>query len=184
MRKKMKELNLFNFYYQTKEMNILLQFKGALSQEILLEMSDMINKQSNFAKSIKSSFSVFVELSQNIMKYSSEKEIIKGDEIGVGIILFIEEDKIYKIYSGNSILNINKEGIINKLDKIKSATHDELKTMYKEQRRKGPEENSRGAGLGFIDIARKASSVDYEIRKVDKNNSFLIVKVVINKESE
>lgn len=180
----MKELNLFNFYYQTKEMNILLQFKGALSQEILLEMSDVINKQSNFTKAIKSSFAVFVELSQNIMKYSSEKELINGEEIGVGIILFIEEDKIYKIYSGNSILDSNKENITNRLDTIKSANQEDLKIMYKEQRRKIPDENSKGAGLGFIDIARKANFIDYQIHQVDQINSFLIIKVEINKESE
>ncbi len=34
---------------------------------------------------------------------------------------------------------------------------DELKALYKEQLRAEPEEGSKGAGLGFMEIARRAS---------------------------
>ena len=34
---------------------------------------------------------------------------------------------------------------------------DELKALYKEQLRAEPEDGSKGAGLGFMEIARRAS---------------------------
>ena len=43
------------------------------------------------------------------------------------------------------------------LSRIREMSKDELKALYKEQLRADPEEGSKGAGLGFMEIARRAS---------------------------
>ena len=148
------DIDLFQFYKQIKDQNILLSFKGTLSQEILVEMGTFIKEQFSVDKKLKKIFSVFVELAQNIMHYSAERAVRKNKDIGKGIILFTEAKDFYTIYSGNQVKNDNINDIQNQLDTINDADLDTIKQMYTEQMRKPREDGQKGAGLGFLDIAR------------------------------
>jgi hypothetical protein len=58
-------------------------------------------------------------------------------------------------------------------------SRDELKVYYKECRKKKKTDSVKGAGLGFIDMARKSSRpLDYSITPIDGENSFFTMKVV------
>ncbi len=182
----MTEFDLFDFYQKVKDMNILLQFKGAVSQEILIEIGEMINHHcKQYPTEIQKSFSVFVELSQNIMNYSAEKEVINGKEIGVGLLVFTEDENSYKIYSGNQILNNNISNITNKIDIINQSDCSTLKEMYKKQGKEPRNNKAKGAGLGLIFIARQSKSqIGYTINKINKDISFLELNVKIMKRGE
>ena len=183
---KMKKNELFRLYRRMKDMNILLLFKGALSQEILLEIGDLITRQmERFPSEIQKSFSVFVELAQNIMKYSDEREIQGDDDVGVGIIVFTEDDDSYKIYSGNRIKEEDRKIIGKRLTEINNADDDELKAIYKEKRKLPLDDTERGPGLGLIEIARRSSgSIDSSINKTDNGKYFLEMIVTIKKENK
>jgi hypothetical protein len=57
---------------------------------------------------------------------------------------------------------------------------DELKVHYKEQLRAEPEEGSKGAGLGFMEIARRASKpIEFDFTEVDADHSFFALKATI-----
>jgi hypothetical protein len=177
-------MNLLDFYKLTKEKNILLSFKGALSQEILVEMGNLIKSHLSMSKKIKKIFAVFVELSQNIMHYSDEKEYVSDISVGVGIILFIESDDTYIVLSGNLINNDKVESLRTRIENLKNLTQDELKNLYNEQIRNSRESESKGAGLGFIEICRKSdSNVNCEFFPYDDNNSFFTFVVNISKDS-
>ncbi len=176
------EFNIFNFYKQVKDENILISFKGALSQEILVEMGDFIKGKVSMDRKIKKIFAVFVELAQNIMHYSIEREIVEKRTYGIGVIIFAEDDKCYNIYSGNLIGGEDIKKVCEKLDYINSLTPDELKEVYTEQRKKPHENGSKGAGLGLYEIARKSTGrIEYGISKFDDKDSFLGLKVQILK---
>jgi hypothetical protein len=179
----MTKFDLFDFYQNVKDMNILLQFKGAVSQEILIEIGEMINHHGKqYPLEIQKSFAVFVELSQNIMNYSAEKELVNGKEIGVGLLVFTEDDTSYNIYSGNQLLNENIEKLTSSIDTINQANTSILKEMYKEQARKPRNSLSKGAGLGLIFIARQSKSkIGYKINKINDEISFLELNVKIIK---
>ena len=178
----MKTLDIFDFYNQVKDQSILIEFKGVLSQEILIQMSDNITQKITIDGKIKKIFSIFIELAQNIMKYSAEKEPVNGKNIGVGIILLTEGESYYNVYSGNLIENENVFPITNKLDLINAANESELKNMYKEQSKKPLLPGPKGAGLGFIEIARKSTNqIKYQIKPINEQFSFLIIIVKIDK---
>ena len=161
---------------------VLVEFKGSLSQNILIEISDIIIKRVAVDKTIKIIFAVFVELAQNIMHYSAEKDIIDAKEIGVGKIVFSEHEDYYGICSVNHILNTNHEKLTKHIEKINSMNQDELKSFYKESRRRNTDNESKGAGLGLIDIARKSKNIlEYSTKLIDKNTSFLSIKIKIRK---
>lgn len=55
-----------------------------------------------------------------------------------------------------------------------------MKRHYKEQRRLPAGSDSMGAGLGLIDMARKASrALEFDFRKLDDENSFFTLKTTI-----
>ncbi|HHC24848.1 MAG TPA: hypothetical protein ENK58_05450 [Desulfobacterales bacterium] len=59
-------------------------------------------------------------------------------------------------------------------------SQDELRKYYKEQRRKKPDARSKGAGLGFIEVARKAGRpIAFDFRKADGDFYFFSIKTVI-----
>lgn len=176
-------MDILNFYQLTQEKHILLSFKGALSQEILSEMGNLIKSRLSMNKKIKKIFSVFIELSQNIMHYSSEKEQIGDKEIGVGILLFVESDKTYNIISGNLIDNDKVDKLKLHIDKLKAMSQTELKEAYNEQIHKSRNSDSKGAGLGFIDICRKSDgNINYEFSPLDNKNTFFSFISQISKE--
>jgi hypothetical protein len=57
---------------------------------------------------------------------------------------------------------------------------DELKALYKEQLRAEPEEGSKGAGLGFMEIARRASKpIEFDFADIDSTYAFFALKASI-----
>ncbi len=178
----MLEFDLFNYYNQVKGHNILISFKGALSQEILVEMGDFIRNKITIDKKIKKIFAVFIELAQNIMHYSAEREISGNKSYGVGIITFLEGYDNYTIYSGNLIDKEKSSILREKIMSINSMTDEEKKNKYNEQIRKPADESNKGAGLGLLEIARKsAGKIDFCIDDYNDKHSFLVLSVKISK---
>lgn len=159
-------------------------YVGPVSQGILEEIGESV--RSSIDTGVDSSigekvFSVFVEQVQNIMKYSSEVEKLDDQkEIRSGISIIGEtKGKIYCV-TGNKISNEIAENISVKLDKLKLMDKTELKIFYKEQMRKEPDPGSKGAGLGFIEMARKSSEpLEYHITKIDDLYSFFALKTIL-----
>lgn len=174
--------NLYEYYKQMIGESIILTFKGALSQEILVEMGQLIRNHLSFNKKIKKIFSIFIELSQNIMYYSAEKEIINNKQIGVGIVVFTEASDAYTVYSGNAVKNSDVNSIIQKIETVNKLSDDELKSYFRDERRAASKPESRGAGLGFIEIARKSEeAIKYQICEINDDESFLSLAVRIKK---
>lgn len=179
----MASFELYDFYHQVKNNDILISFKGALSQDILVQMGEFIKNQLSVSKKLKKIFSVFVEMSQNIMHYSAEREIINDKEVGVGIILFIELDDGYEVYGGNAVNKSQADNVREKLDIINTLNKEDLKDLYHRQRKSPTEFGSKGAGLGLIDMARKSSgNIFYKITEMDDKLSFLELSVKFDNE--
>lgn len=180
----MEEFDLYDYYKDNKNNNIILSFKGAVSQDILVEIGQIIRNKFGVDKSLKKIFAVFVELSQNIMHYSSERVINPrdGKDVGVGIILFKEYDDTFMLTSGNQMKNSSRDRVVEKINRINELNQEQLKELYKEQRRKPQEDESKGAGLGLIEIARKSSdNINYKITEIDDENSFFVMNVKFKK---
>lgn len=183
----MLNFDLFEYYTNNKKNNIILSFKGAVSQEILVEIGSIIRNQYHIHKQIKKIFAVFVELAQNIMHYSKETEYSAREEreVGVGIMIFSENDDYFYITSGNLLDKEKGEKVVNKIEKVNQFSESELKEYYKQQIRKPQEDDSKGAGLGFIDIARKANQkIEYDLAETPDGDSFLVINVKFKKEKD
>ncbi|MGE5342375.1 MAG: SiaB family protein kinase [Candidatus Omnitrophota bacterium] len=181
----MPELGLFEYYQNMCKRNIILDFQGAISQDILVGLAELLKSKFSLVSGhspVKKLFSIFIEMAQNIAFYSSERIYSENHhkDIGVGIVMVTEKSKCYTVISGNMVQRSTISKIQDHCMKINGMTPDELKQFYKERIKLSRKVGEKGAGIGLIDIARKSGSpIQYNIIPIDDFNSFLILSVKV-----
>ncbi len=179
--------NLYALKEDFSKEGIFLSFSGPISQDLMVELGATLKQKMKLEEAGKSTvlrvFSMVVENAQNIIHYSAEKfskEPEDEGELSLGIIAVGYENDRYFVLCGNMIENEKVERLRGKLEKLKTMDREELKQYYKEQRKKKPEEGSKGSGLGFIDMAKKSSKpIEFDFKKIDDKVSFFSVEIVI-----
>lgn len=165
---------------------ILISFSGWLSQQLIVEYGEAVKmylEAENRSKNeIVHIFSIFIEQTQNIKNYCSNKSASPAcDRIAQSSIVTIGKnaDGSY-ICSGNLIENEDVSGLIARIESVVKLDKDGLKQLYKEKLRQSLPDHASGAGLGFIDMARKATlPLEYSATKVDDQLSFFTLKAVV-----
>ncbi|MGA9046275.1 SiaB family protein kinase [Sulfuricurvum sp.] len=165
--------------------NVIFCYNGYLSQEIIVAVSSMIKgKLSSDETKMGISQKVlymFVEQAQNITRYSPD-QIQNPDQASMSygsVAIGTEDDKFY-IMCSNRIEKTKVAALKEKLDLISSMSPDELKALYKEKMRSEAEEGSKGASVGFIEMARKSSEpIEFDFLEDDETYDNFTLKVVI-----
>jgi hypothetical protein len=177
---------IYNLHQLMVTNKIILVYEGEFTQEItksVLAMAERNMESTGEEETIKRKvFNVMVECLQNICKHSDENPEIYNDNEGA--IFMIGNDKnAYTIISGNPILNENIGTLKERLEQINSLDKDGLKSLYKEIITTGNLSEKGGAGLGFVDMARKSGNkLEFSFDAIDGNHSFFSLRTVINKE--
>ena len=153
----------------------------ALKQKLTIDDAD--------TKTLRSVFAIFVEQMQNIIRYSAEKahqalppasDAGALKEIRYGILTIGREGDDYVVCAGNLVQRPTSTRLKERLNKIRRMSKDELKALYKEQLRADPEQGSKGAGLGLMEIARRATQpIEFDFADVDDEHSFFALKATI-----
>ena len=121
-----------------------------------------------------------VECLQNVVKHA---DAFKGDGTNKSAIFMIgkKEDE-YIIMSGNAIKNENINSLAERLDSINNLDKEGLKSMYKDIIKNTSISEKGGAGLGFIDMARKSGNkLDYKFFEMKEGISFFCLKSTVSK---
>ncbi len=175
---------IFDMHQKMLENNIILVYEGEFTQEItksVLAMTernmDSLGEESSIKRKV---FNVMVECLQNIVKHSEEYTAGKK-LVNTAIFMIGKQDDAYVITSGNPVKKVNVEELGNKLDQINNLDKEGLKTFYKEIIRSGSGLTDKGgAGLGFVDMARKSGrKLEYNFYSLDDEYSFFTLKTTI-----
>ena len=178
--------NLFALKKELAQQGIFFEFSGPLSQTLLAEMGDILKQKMKLedasSPTILKVFSMVVEQTQNIIHYSAEKMGMLGEsrqDLSSGIIAVGMEGDTYFVITGNLVDNNDVDHLKSK-SVLATMNAEELKNYYKEQRRLNPDDRSKGAGLGFIEMARKACKpIEFDFVPVDDRFSFFSVNAHI-----
>ncbi|MCP4347285.1 MAG: hypothetical protein GY795_17375 [Desulfobacterales bacterium] len=181
--------DLYGFKKDLSREGIFFCFSGPISQNLVTEIGAILEQKMSLEKASKSTilrvFSMVVEKAQNIIHYSAEKFLEENvydddEELSLGIIAVGYEDSHYFVLCGNIIKNDNVIKLQKKLAILQEMSKEELKKYYREKRKQGPDEGSKGAGLGFIEMAKRANKpIEFNFKKVDEDFSFFSMKTVI-----
>lgn len=168
---------------QFNEQGIMICFNGPFSHSIIEEIGTAVKRylESQEVKkdAIMDVFAVYIEQTQNVKEYLARK----GFPLQLSnsaIITIAKKDDKYAITSGNIIDHHDTAELVDRIERINSLDKDGLKRLYKEQLRRKIPPGSTGAGVGLIDIARRASGkLSYVIDKIDDSFDFFILAVGI-----
>jgi hypothetical protein len=182
--------NLYQFREALTQRGVYFSFTGPLSQTLMEGLTVILRQKMQLEAVrmpiIKNVFAVVIEQAQNIIYYSAERvqrgslETGEPEEYAVGTLIIGHDGAHYFVLSGNLIETKNVDKLKQRVLPLRTMTKDELKQLYKEQRRKGPEEGSKGAGLGFIEMARKVSKpLEFDFQEIDETMSFFSIKALV-----
>ena len=105
-------------------------------------------------------FSTFVEMAQNIIHYSADSltpSSLNNGELRHGsVCIRREEDGSFLLLCANPIESLMAEALRVKLNALRSMTLEEIKQAYRQTLREETPEGSKGAGMGFLTVARDA----------------------------
>jgi hypothetical protein len=87
----------------------------------------------------------------------------------------------YFIQTGNVMENKSVDYVRDKIDYLNTLDKQQLRQYHKEQTKNGiPHPESKGAGLGLIEIARRtASKIEYELEPMDNELLYFTMYVAI-----
>ena len=180
------ENNLIELQKVLRNCGVLITFSGRFTQEVIEELGDAVKKYlETDATSLNDTynvFSVFIEQTQNIKNYSAKKfSSPLGEQIAnSGVVVIGKSNMGYFVSSGNLVATQDVKTLVNQLEEIKQKDKAGLRKMYKEQLKKELPEGSSTAGLGLIDMARKACQpLSYSIVKVDEEVQFFSLQVKV-----
>ena len=181
--------DLYHLKTELNEQGIFFCLSGPVSQKLVTDIGAILDQKMSMENAGKLTvlrvFSLVVEKVQNIIHYSDEKALAEDaesseDALSFGLIAVGYHDRHYFVLSGNMIRNDKVNRLREKLHRIQGMSKEELKHAYREQRRKTPEEGSKGAGLGFLEMAKKASKpIEFTFKHLDEQMSFFSIKTTI-----
>lgn len=168
---------------------IFLSYGGFLTQTLIAGMTEALEKEAEYhelkmgvANNI---FTIFIELSQNVMNYSKSRNLNSKEVKSEGLIVVGKDDSgNYYIHSQNIVAQEDKDKIKPKLEEIVTLNRDEIKKKYRELRRSGKDSHGKGGGIGFYEVAKRSDEIKFNFKEInaDKYYFHFISKVNINKE--
>ena len=180
---------LFDIRSTLRAQGIIFAYSGYVTEAVLSGVGEAIKQKLTIddadTKTLRSVFAVFVEQMQNMIRYSAEKVPNSAleppfIEIRYGVLTIGREGDDYVVYAGNLVERSDVERLRTRLTKIRAMNKEELRALHKEKLRAAPEEGSKGAGLGFMEIARRASKpIEFDFTDVDTKHAFFTLKASI-----
>jgi hypothetical protein len=178
---------IYDLHRTMMSQKLILVYQGDFTQETtksILAMAERNIDSSGEDSSIKRKvFNVMVESLQNIVKHSDE--LVDGTTRSHAAIFLIgREDTRYTIMSGNPIRKENIPALKEKLELINGLDKDGLKDLYKEIIKNTTISDKGGAGLGFVDMARKSGEkIQFVFPEMSAEYCFFCLKVNVQRET-
>lgn len=176
--KRLNGLSYLSFRKELEDRGIVFSYSGYLNEDILSGIGNALRSKMTIdrteEKISRAVFSAFVEQVQNVIRYSAEISTqassgeVAGEEALVlpyGLVAIGEyPDGQHFVTCCNMVLSSDTKKLSEQLESIRGLDRKELGALMRQQLRDGPPEGSKGAGVGFIAIAREANgNWDYDI---------------------
>ena len=153
------------FFDLAQRRNLIFYHKGYFSHSIVAAMSEVVKLQlevAGISAAIRRKlFSSFIEISQNIVHYSSDALVDgldKGGAIREGAVCIATESARHLMLCMNPVATTAVGELRERLEPLRNMSLDEIKQAYKLTLRADTPAESKGAGLGFLTMARDASA--------------------------
>ncbi|MBG0774910.1 MAG: hypothetical protein H0S85_00560 [Desulfovibrionaceae bacterium] len=191
---------LHDFYENLAEDGVVFCFSGPATQGVLESIGEALKRKLELEAAgltaTQRVFSLFVELMQNIIRYSAERAEcgsaepfdagpadgpanIPGEDCRSGVVVVGRSDARYFVLCGNVGPLDRCLGIRDAIAMLGAMAPEELKAHYKRMRRETRSPESRGAGLGLIEMARQSSEpLQCHVKPLGSETAFVSIRAV------
>lgn len=153
-----------SFFHLARQHQVIFYYVGYFSQNIVAAMAEAVRLQLEVAgvpgPTRRKLFSSFVEMAQNIIHYSADALTPPHQDDGElrhgAVCIRREDDGSFVLLCANPIEPGMGEALRAKLDALRNMTLDEIKKACRQSLRDDAPEGSKGAGMGFLTLARDA----------------------------
>ena len=156
---------------------IMLCFNGPITATLIEEIGSALRKYmeglAESSSAVSDVFSVYIEMTQNIRRYVQTHPDLATETSSI----FVSRDaeSRYVVSAGNVVATPDGVALEQRVSALAA-----LEAAFKTQLRQPRAELNGSAGLGLIDIARKASQpIQAGLRPLDAARSFFTLRVVL-----
>ncbi|GAB6054106.1 SiaB family protein kinase [Magnetospira thiophila] len=166
---------------------VLFCYGGVINESVLKGVGDALRRKMASdgvdLRSARGVFSVFVEQMQNVIRYSEDLERGPGDsdaELRHGVLVIGQRPEGFTVLCGNMMRTSEVPRLSKALTEIQAMSRDQMKKRFKEILRGAVPEGSKGAGVGFLDIALRATQpIAFRFQDAGDGLSFFSLDVTI-----
>jgi len=180
-----------------EKLNIKVIYSGPMWEDGIKGLAEMVKThlshdhvQGNVTKAI---FSVFIEQVTNMLMYSAEKEQYSQPpdydlvDVSIGTLIMgnrTDKRDTFFVQSKNAIKDESIVLLKERIDHLNALDKKELRQFHKEKMRsENNDPESQGAGLGLIEIARRATApIGYSFETISDGLSYFTMYVEITQE--
>jgi len=163
--------------------DVIFYYEGYFSQAIIAAVSDAVKMRTEHigtgGMTRRRLFSSFIEMTQNIIHYSVDAYTRDdgehfNNEVRHGSICISMRDGRYHLHCANPVHHDVALQLREKLEHLRTLTIEDIKREYKRTLRAETPESSKGAGLGFLTMARDASEpLEFEFTPLGHGDNVL-----------
>lgn len=185
---------ILRFKKMMTESNLNVVYMGNVTQATVEGITDMISEdlsvRNENKRVTKRVYHVMMESLQNICKHADsqseeESNSLEHGLVKKGIFLIGHNDDQYFITTGNNIDIKSAVALRDILDNVNSLDADGLKQLYRDAMMNSEIGETGGAGLGFIDMAKKTGTrYEYYMEPDSDTSCFFILTMRVSKDGE
>jgi len=133
---------------------VIMAYNGSVSDELMVTLADILKSRMeglDDAKRSRTVFSVFMEGMQNLIWHG------RTTQNASGMVCISQQNDEITIVCGNRIKRTDSVKLGEILEQLQAADKDTIRQLYREGMSRSNEHDGPGAGLGLLEIARRAS---------------------------
>lgn len=177
-----KTFNIKSAYNRLRDDQTVFSYLGKLSDDefdsVLSHIEKVLITNIDSKSSVKKVFNILIESTQNLHSYLSDHAQLNEKE---NVIVVVKEcDEYYSIMTGNYLLKSEISVIKSRIDIINTLSKKEVRELYRGILDVGMLGQSGGAGLGFVDLARRSDNkLTYSFKEIDHKFAFFTLEVKV-----
>jgi hypothetical protein len=133
---------------------VIMAYNGTVSDELMVSLAEILKSRLEGLEDAKRSrtvFSVFMEGMQNLIWHG------RTEQSPTGMVCISSHDDEIVIVCGNRLPRAESSNLRTVLEQLQGADKDTIRQLYREGMSRSNEHEGPGAGLGLLEIARRAS---------------------------
>ncbi|MFY0688728.1 MAG: SiaB family protein kinase [Cyclobacteriaceae bacterium] len=182
---------LMSFKNLMQSTNVNIVFLGKITQKTIDGIADMTEGEMQIQnidkKTSRKVYHVMIEALQNICKHADSTADFASNSLEDGLAkdgIFLighNDDSEYFVTTGNQIMIDNAMRLRDVLEQINKLDNDGLKDLYRYKLQNSQLSDVGGAGLGFVDMAKKTGTkYEYYFEQTDDKYCFFVLTVRIS----